>query len=63
MSEARDEAIADCKYAKSLGVFALTQHLCMWAGYRSLDNASDHEYREAINEIKEKFGSDECLLT
>lgn len=58
----RDEAISDCKYAKSLGVFALTQHFCIWAGYRSLDNASDHEYREAINEIKEKLGSEECLL-
>lgn len=62
MSEDRDEAIADCKYALSLGMTALNQHFCIWAGYRSLDTSSDHEYRETINEIKAKLETDECLL-
>jgi len=58
----REEAISDCKYGLSLGTHALEQHIEIWAGYRQLDNSSDSEYREAINEIKEKLGSSECLL-
>lgn len=62
MSDVRDEAIADCKYAKSLGTVALMQHIAVWQTLIDEDNQSDNEYHAAIAEIEYKLETEECLL-
>lgn len=62
MSDARDEAIADCKYAKSLGNIALMQHIGFWQTLIDEDSQSDNEYHAAILEIEYKLETEECLL-
>lgn len=62
MSDARAEAIADCKYAKSLGDVALKQHIAIWQTLIDECDQSDNEYHSAIAEIEDKLGSEECLL-
>lgn len=66
---AREEAIADCKYAKSLGNTALEKHIQSWSipfeqhvkqGY--LVCPDDDVYIDAIAEISQKLDTDECLL-
>ena len=62
MSEAREEAIADMRYAKSLGETALKQHYLIWRG-RTVPYPSDAaEYASTVMEIYEKLETDECLL-
>lgn len=66
-SDARHEAICDCKYAKSLGEAALMQHITIWRDslkpYGSTDADLIHfEYWKTIFEISEKLGTPECLL-
>lgn len=70
MSHDRDEAIADCKYAASLGEFALEQHIESWTAPGGWEPAcpekvwrdGEYPYHLAIMEIKSKLGTDECLI-
>lgn len=56
-------AVADCKYGLSLGMVALQEHFNHW-----LDNDNpceyleDIQYQAAIREIKNKLGTEECLI-
>lgn len=61
MSEAREEAIQDCKYAKQCEGSALSLHIAIWSGATGV-TGDDIEYRNTINEIKEKLGTEQCLL-
>lgn len=61
MTPAREEAIADCKYAKSLGETALKEHIHIWEVHYTAEG-DDHKYRTAILEIKKKLGTPQCLL-
>lgn len=63
MSEARDEAIADMRYAKSLGETALKQHYMIWRGATVPFPSDVAEYAATVMEVYEKLGSEECLLT
>lgn len=59
----REEAIADCKYAKSLGTVALNEHFNHWFGFPpSMEMKADYEYWCVLGEIREKLDTDECLL-
>lgn len=63
----REEAIADCKYARSLGEIALSQHIDMWTGLRAQAskvelNRDEYSYFVAMNELKRKLNTEECLL-
>lgn len=67
--QARQEAIEDCRYAKSLGLIALSQHIHFWINpnYIAINpNLEDHpwdkEYELAIREIASKLDIPECLL-
>lgn len=67
MGNAREEAIADCKYALSLGKHALNEHIVHWTGvtaqaHKPLFDKDEYSYFVAMNEIKRKLGGDECLL-
>lgn len=62
MSEAREEAVADCKYAKSLGDTALKQHYIIWRGATVPYPSDIAEYAATVIEIYEKLETDECLL-
>lgn len=57
----REEAIADCKYAKSLGETALQHHLRMWYAWDG-GTQSDVDYYLTIDEIRVKLGTPRCLL-
>lgn len=61
MSKARDEAIADCKYGHSLGGLPLEFHMAIWIAGTEV-TGEDIEYRNTILEIKNKLGTEECLL-
>lgn len=63
MSDARDEAIADMRYAKSLGETALKQHYMIWRGATVPFPSDVADYAATVMEIYEKLGSEECLLT
>lgn len=58
-----EEAIAVCKYAKSLGETALKEHFDIWIEFDD-PNAKEDEllYIEALIEVKSKLGTDQCLL-
>lgn len=69
--QARQEATEDCRYAKSLGLIALSQHIHIWTDERykevcGRDNITDlifdHEYELAIREIASKLDTPDCLL-
>lgn len=64
VTEARSQAISDCKYALSLGRTAFNQHINIWCNFTSpmVDNDFDKEYLTALIEIKTKEGTEECLL-
>lgn len=64
VTEARELAISDCKYALSLGRTAFNQHINIWCNFTNpmVDNDFDHEYLTALIEIKTKEGGKECLL-
>lgn len=62
MSDAREEAISDCKYAKSLGEVAFQQHMSIWSGFPPGFDSPDYEYWCTLSEIQEKLETDECLL-
>lgn len=64
MSDIRAQAIADCKYGLSLGNTTLRSHIGIWLlPFAGDGSAEDVEYQSTIKEIKEKLGSEECLLT
>lgn len=58
---AREEAIADCKYARSLGVLALDSHFEIWQK-GDADTDEHEEYQLTILEIQRKLNTNECLL-
>lgn len=55
----REEALADMRYAKSLGV---KQHYLIWRGATIPLGSSDLEYASAVMEIWDKLNTPECLL-
>lgn len=64
----REEAISDCRYARSLGEIALSQHIDIWTGVHAQAskvelNREEYSYFVAMNELKRKLDTDECLLT
>jgi hypothetical protein len=58
----REEAIADMKYAKSLGMTALKQHYLIWRGATLVVGTSNAEYSLAVMEIYDKLDTEKCLL-
>lgn len=58
----REEAIADMKYAKSLGMTALKQHYMIWRGATVPYPSDVAEYAGVIMEIYDKLDTEECLL-
>lgn len=51
----REQAIADCTYAKSLGETALKQHYLIWRGATiPLDCQDDIEYASVVVEFYEQ---------
>lgn len=67
MSEVRDQAIADCKYGLSLGEVALMEHINQWTGVAAKANKAcfdkeEYQYFVAMNEIKNKLETEQCLL-
>lgn len=62
---AREEAIADFKYIRSLGVDRLHEHFELWQPVyndRYEYTEDDEEYQLTILEIQRKLGTSECLL-
>jgi hypothetical protein len=57
----RDAAIADAKWAWFLGETALKQHLHNWCDPTGLGDY-DYVYHLTSIEIRNKLGTDECLL-
>lgn len=58
-----EEAIADCKYAKSLSQSMLIMHLGIWSESTGIStDVWDREYQLTILEIQRKLGTTECLL-
>lgn len=69
--QTRQEAIEDCRYAKSLGLIALTQHIHIWTNKESgwwdavtleAELTFNREYELAIREIASKLDTPDCLL-
>ena len=59
----REEALADMRYAKSLGETALKQHYIIWRNpVKTRDCEEDEEYQLKILEIQTKLNTPECLL-
>lgn len=58
----REEAIADMRYAKSLGGTALKQHYMIWRGATVPFPSEAAEYAKAVMEAYEKLDTDECIL-
>lgn len=58
----REQAILDCKYAKSIGQSMLNFHIGMWLLDATVPDDDEKEYQLAIIEIKSKLGTEECLL-
>lgn len=58
----REEAIADCKYAISLGETAYKQHYLSWRGATLPLGTPDADYAQAIMEINDKLNTEDCLL-
>ncbi len=58
----REAAIADMRYAKSLGETALKQHYSIWRGATVPYPSDMAEYACSVIEIYEKLGTAECLL-
>lgn len=58
----REEAIADMRYAKSLGETALKQHYLIWRGMTVLYPSYDADYAKVVMEIYDKLDTEECLL-
>lgn len=56
-----EQAIQDLKYARSLGETAFNQHIDIWS-IVGLQDQDDIDYADAIKEIKQKLGTDKCLL-
>lgn len=60
---AREEAIADCKYARQCGSTAYLQHLQIWIDSPPTDcHKYEQEYLLALIDINLKLGTEECLL-
>lgn len=57
-----EEAIGNCKYARSLGEVALQQHLESWASAVMAFDDEDYNYYLSVMEIKQKLDTEECLL-
>jgi hypothetical protein len=69
--DSRQQAISDCKYAKSLGNTALMQHIMIWGEWDGVtlrpgglyaDEEYDLEYYKTIFEVADKLGTPECIL-
>lgn len=58
----REEAIADMRYAKSLGMTALKQHYMIWRGATVPYPSDVAEYASVVMEVYDKLDTDECLL-
>ncbi|UAV89729.1 hypothetical protein [Pseudomonas phage COT4] len=58
----REEAIADMRYAKSLGETALKQHYLIWRGATVPYPSDDAEYAGVVMEVYDKLDTEECLL-
>ena len=60
----RQEAIEDCKWALKLGEVALREHFMQWCGVQCVNGwtEEDIEYANAMNEIREKYRTGECLI-
>ena len=64
----RQQAIDDCRYAKSLGETALHQHFMHWRDFEGYSvPLTDYEKRDilyyrTISEIASKLNTTECLL-
>lgn len=56
----REQAVSDCKYARSLSVNTLNSHIGMWT-LGDVD-PDEQDYQDTIREIKSKLGTEECLL-
>lgn len=58
----REEAIADMKYTKSLGMTDLKQHYLFWRGATVPHPSDVAEYASVVMEVYDKLDTDECLL-
>lgn len=58
----REEAISDCKYARSLGETALNQHYMIWRGHTVVVDSYNDQYAATVMEIWDKLNTPECLL-
>lgn len=58
----QEEAIADMRYARSLGDTALKQHYLIWRGTTVPLDSYDAEYASTVMEIWDKLNTPECLL-
>lgn len=58
----REEAISDCKYARSLGETALKQHYMIWRGRTVVVDSYNDQYATTVMEIWDKLNTSECLL-
>jgi hypothetical protein len=58
----REEAIADMKYAKSLGMTALKQHYMIWRGATVPYPSDVAEYASVVMEIYGKLDTEDCML-
>lgn len=58
-----EEAVITCKYALSLGLEGLNQHIDMWLDESiPYENADELKYANALREVKSKLGTEQCLL-
>lgn len=58
----QQDAIDDCRHALKLGENVLEVHLEMWEGFPPVEGHPDFNYWIAVNEVREKLHTDECLL-
>ena len=58
----RQDAIMDCRYAKSLGDAALEQLIESWTHIPMDETEVEYHYYCAIWDIKNALGTEHCLL-
>lgn len=63
MMSPKEQAISDCKYAKSLGELALKSHIKIWTN-ENIPPEDEYEalYMEAIREIEDNLNTQQCLI-
>lgn len=57
-----EQAVLDCKYARSLGEVALQQHFQHWEGFPPSYDSDEYAYWVTIACIKMNLDTPECLL-